>query len=173
MKKIRIAILTFLIFGISACGEQKTTSGSQQNSPAKSAPSKNLQQQTNWQQGLTYYYSSNPQVDAACKNADKICISPDEYKLACQSAGGITKGGSIDAALSGGIDYLYRNGSVDDIRIEWRPEYGTYKKCRVFISVSGIVNGNSQRKQADVGAQEFILNSNGKLLINSANNYGS
>jgi uncharacterized protein YceK len=172
MKKNLILILAFLMLGISGCGEQKTTVGSKQNSPAKSTPSTNLQQQTNWQQGLAYYYSTNPLVDAACKNTDKICISPDEYKLACQSASGITKGGAIGAALSGGIDYLYRNGSVDDINIQWRPEYATYKKCRVFISVSGIVNGNSQRKQADVGADEFILSSSGKLLINSANNYG-
>lgn len=167
--------IVLLFFGLIVAGllwYYSIAGSPQKSNPDKNSPSKNSQQQLNWQQGMTYYYSSNPKVDAACRNTDKLCITPDEYRLACQSSSGITKGGAIGAALSGGINYLYTNGSLDDISIQWRPEYGTYKKCRVFISVSGIVNGNSQRKQADVGAEEFILNSNGKLLINSANNYG-
>ena len=169
LKLILLGIFFILVLILANMGTNREIE-KLQSSP-QSVPFKSKKEQLNWREGVKYYYAKNPEIHAACKDVNTTCITPERYKLACESANGISEAGGFIAAMSGGIDYLYRNGSIEDITIQWRPEYATHKKCRVIITVSGIVNGNSQRKQADVGADEFSLNNKGELLIQRADNY--
>ena len=118
---------------------------------------------TNWVTGIEYVYVKNPEVHAACKMENTTCITYQEYEQACKLAAGASKGASGSAALLGGVDYLFRNGSIDTLEVIWSSNYSEFP-CRLIISVSGIVNGNSKKQTISPPIEGYIINSDGKLL---------
>jgi hypothetical protein len=124
-----------------------------------------------WVKGTNYNYATN-QISAYCKGENDVCISLAEYENACKVAAGVTKLASSSIALlgPGGMDYLYRNGSIDTISVSWNPSYTNYP-CRVTMQVSGILNGSSARRSQNAAAEGFIVTDEGKILVHRASTF--
>jgi uncharacterized protein len=138
--------------------------------PSTQPPAGSNNSTNNWVQGIEYYYVTNPEIHGRCKMEKNKCITFEEYKSACINAIGVTRLGSGSVAMSGGIYNLFRNGSIDRLDVIWNSNYRDFP-CRVVMEVSGIVDGNSRRRDTNAKVEGFILNENNKILVHAANSY--
>jgi hypothetical protein len=165
MMMMKFFISLTLLITIAGCSEQKTiVSDKATGYTSQEVKEKNLL--SNWVQSKEYFYAQNPDVHAACKLENNICITYEEYEQACKASKGVTRGASANLATGSGLDYLYRNGSIDAIDVVWDMNYRNFP-CRVIMNVSGIVNGNSKRQSANQGVDAFIINNDNQILVRS------
>jgi hypothetical protein len=72
--------------------------------------------------------------------------------------------------MSAIMDYLFRNGSIDDLSVSWNPSYTDYP-CRVTMQVSGILNGSSTIRSQNAAVEGFIVTDEGKILVHRASTF--
>ncbi len=163
MTKISFAIGLSLLLGLTSCSDKNTVISDKATSyTAQENKVKNLL--NDWVLSKDYFYAQNPDIHAACKLERNICISYEEYEQACKASKGVTRGASVNMATGSGLDYLYRNGSIDAIDVVWDTNYKN-SPCRVIMNVSGIVNGNSKRQSANQAVEAFTVNNENQILV--------
>jgi hypothetical protein len=155
----------FLTLIITACSD-KNTVDSKKISSHQNHETKEKSLISNWVSSREYFYAQYPDIHASCKSENITCITYEEYEQACKSSKGVTRGASVNMATGSGLDYLYRNGSIDAIDVVWDINYRNFP-CRVIMNVSGIVNGNSKRQSANQGVDAFIVNNENHILVRS------
>ena len=60
---------------------------------------------------------------------------------------------------------LAEGGNVDHVMVRWSNEQGW---CAVYVVLSGLVDGNSSRKDLGGRAASFVVGDEGQLLVNWA-----
>ena len=116
------------------------------------------------QRGMEYKWFS----DGSCSSQQsQSCISKEDYKALCLSASGTSQSATwVLASFKPRARELLRNGNIDKLTVSWQDgyKYG----CRVFMQVSGILQGSSAREQLEGGVSTFVFNEEGKLLAHFA-----
>ena len=119
------------------------------------------------QRGMEYKWFS----DGSCSSQQsQSCISKEDYKALCLSASGTSQlATQVLVIYNPRARELLRNGNIDKLTVSWQDgyKYG----CRVFLQVSGILQGSSAREQIEGGVSSFIFNEEGKLLAHSADQF--
>jgi len=125
-----------------------------QNKESKSIPKIDV--------GINYEYTQN------CVDGERDflgptkCITASEYQELCTSASGITKWGARGTALFDGLGrYLVDNGDTESVTTRWLGN----GVCRVYVTVSGMHNGSSVRRELDSNVKSYLLGNNGKILV--------
>lgn len=112
--------------------------------------------------------------DGSCKNkktdhSETICLNPEDYEYLCKNNSGFTKMGAGTLFTLWSRDmYLFNNGGYIKGSSNWDPS--AKYKCRVTGTVAGIYQGNSVEHTVTGGAVSFIVNDQGKILINHSTN---
>lgn len=117
-----------------------------------------------YKEGIEYTYYS----DGSCKPSDKkVCLSFDDYKQICSVAKGVTEFAIKMRGVNASSDekILLEGGSYENIQVLWAKSGGGKEQCYAVITASGLINGNSARKQIEGVASTFIKNSSGKVLV--------
>jgi hypothetical protein len=113
-----------------------------------------------WQTGIHYsYYSSGP-----CSTKDnEVCITYEEYKQACDDAKGVTSSAIRMAVMlaDNATKTVFEGGGIDETTVMWVPKLDA---CGAVLSASGIVNGNSTKKQVGGRVTSFDY-VDGQLLV--------
>jgi len=127
--------------------------------------------------GLTYEvttpeYSAKHLKPECSKDDGGYCISVADYKYLCSKARGISKQmtNSLTTTRSD-VEYLVKNGNIDDISIRWEEHRYTdgndHGMCIASITASGIVDGSSVRKDTNGVVTGFVY-SGGKILAHES-----
>jgi hypothetical protein len=127
-------------------------------------------QQLGLKEGIKYHYWPGGNAAGTAKSTETmVYLQEPEYEKLCKASQGVSKGGASGLALldSKGF-YLLNNGKLDKLTFSWSSDTGRKYRCRVHLTVSGNYQGSSTRVDVEGGADEFILNNEGKLLISSA-----
>ena len=136
-------------------------------STGSSSPNKNSVKK--YKTGLEYsWWPAND--NASCKPSEKnICLNQQEYMEMCKVAEGISKGGIEWRATfgSGEEKRLLEGGQYDDIRVVWAQSMAGKEQCYGVVTASGIVNGNSMRKEIQGVVKKFVVDDMGKVLVHS------
>lgn len=115
--------------------------------------------------GIEYFYYDRCN---GCKiDPKKVWLSENEYKALCENAFLSDFGGNVLTSLTHTGRELYQNGEIEDLKIFWDPSQTKYK-CRVNITMYGILNGSSKRLTVNGSASTFKLSSEGKIMITHA-----
>jgi hypothetical protein len=114
--------------------------------------------------GVEYRYF--PKCSSCKNNVKEVYLSESDYQALCLKAGLSDWGAGILVSLSWRARDLYKNGTIEDLRIYWDPSRPY--KCRVKIQMSGIINGSSHREVVDGAATTFMRGKEGKAMITFA-----
>ncbi|WP_445780419.1 hypothetical protein [Shewanella sp.] len=112
--------------------------------------------------GTTYKWYD----DSSCKNTDsEQCLNKNQYQQMCGWAGGLTVNVRRMAAVmfrSPYSQFLAEGGELTNIDYGWNSRIG---QCRVSWSIVGMFKGTNVRENFSGYASNFIVTSNGKILI--------
>ncbi|MDA9076444.1 hypothetical protein N9K17_06155, partial [Burkholderiaceae bacterium] len=104
--------------------------------------------------------------DSSCKNSDSAqCLNKNQYQQMCAWAGGLTVNVRRMAAVmfrSPYSQFLAEGGKLTNIDYGWNTRTG---QCRVSWSIVGMFKGTNVRENFSGYASNFIVTSNGKILI--------
>ena len=119
-------------------------------------------------QGFTYYYySDNSGTDTDTKKK----LTPDQYKFLCENTTGITVLMSGTAGLGNGeFGYLIENGSFDRWKVTYNSAYDK-KECRIEMTASGFIKGNSRRVTVRGYVDTFVIKEKGQISAHSGQAY--
>ncbi len=130
----------------------------------------NSQTQFQPKQGIEYYYYS----DNSGRDTDKKKgLTSDQYKFLCENTKGVTSSMTFGAGLRNSqFGYLIENGSFDRWRVTYDSIYSQKKQgCRIEMTASGLIKGNSRRVNVTGYVHTFIVNDNGQILAHSGETY--
>jgi hypothetical protein len=151
IRKLKYACLISLLgFTLLSC-KQNNTSSSNTN---------------NYKENVSYTFFD----DTSCKADDKtVCMNYEEYKAICSVTNGVTKFSLQTLAVFKSYEdkILLKGGNVEDITVGWEKAFVGGEKCFARIQVSGLVDGNSMRKEIQGVGIIFVKNEKGEILISN------
>lgn len=107
-----------------------------------------------------YYYDDNSGKDTDTKKR----LTSDEYKFLCENTKGVTKYMSRTPGLGNSdYGYLIENGDFDGWEVTYNSAYDK-KECRIKMTASGFMRGNSRRVTVNGYVLVFVVNENGQIL---------
>lgn len=167
-KKIVLCVLLFLTLGyllyvLSTQNKERPTAPSfkqDTQSMRESTQTNSRQLQTD----VNYTFSEHCKEGVrTITTSTTVCISSEEYEKLCNDAQGVTKwGAGLMASFDTAGRYLVENGEIENVSVEWMGA----AVCRAFITVSGIYNGSSTRRNLKGRVDSFIISKSGSLLAN-------
>jgi hypothetical protein len=134
------------------------------------APAPEPSKTSRWEDGKAYDFYRGGGCNSS---ADVVCMSEDQYKLACKSAKDVTTQALKIRGVNayGDEKILIDGGSVGNVDIFWGSNSKGEQGCAASVTMQGIVNGNSMRKDITGNVTRFIVSSGGELLVAQFGNY--
>lgn len=123
-----------------------------------------------WNVGIFYKYYD----DGSCVSSiEERCVSSSEYKELCSVAKGMTVRSLKLRAVNANFEEksLLGGGQLERVRIFQGQTYSGKEKCFAVVTMSGMVNGTSTRKDIEGTVTSFIKNEEGNILVSHYNNY--
>lgn len=117
-----------------------------------------------WSVGITYNHYS----DGSCaSSATAQCISESDYKELCSLAKDVTQQSLKIRAVNAGFEEksLLEGGSLQRITIFYGKNNLGNEKCFTIVTISGIVNGTSMRKDIQGAVTSFVKSNKGEILV--------
>jgi hypothetical protein len=115
----------------------------------------------NMKRGVEYNYFTDKNHQDTEK---EIYITKEDYKYLCENTRGITKFMSRTPG-NGNSDYGYliENGDFDGWKVTYDSAYDK-KECRIEMTASGFIKGNSRRVTVRGYVSTFITSEEGLIL---------
>ena len=121
----------------------------------------------------TYRFFEKGSKDPQCNaDEDNRCANPQEWQELCESSSQVMSRAQRTAISYtkyyekyDPLVYLLENGGSSEPDIEFVPNHGIKKSCRVSFIISGIFEGTQYREYIEGYAEEIFVMRDGKKII--------